>query len=181
MPARSEFDVLDCECQTLPMLSGLQHALDGAVVHPQVCGDSVQRVTILVGDQDGLNGFDRLAGGLGGDQIGGHSRGRVGVRRLRGEGRGYGGSTSRADTYRGRVGWRGSGRGRSRGAGASCRFVTDGDQAIVETATARSITIGMIAARAGGVPASTARSRSATKLITNAPPARAAVAATAVR
>ena len=40
-------------------------------MHPQGGSDPVQRVPVVVGDQDGLDGLDRLAGDLGGDQLGG--------------------------------------------------------------------------------------------------------------
>ena len=44
-------------------------------MHPQGGSNPVQRVPVVVGDQDGLDGLDRLAGGLRGDQLGGQPRG----------------------------------------------------------------------------------------------------------
>ena len=57
-------------------VGGVQDSLDGAVVDIDGSGDPVQRVAVLTGHQDRLDGLDGLAGCLGGNQLGGELSGR---------------------------------------------------------------------------------------------------------
>ncbi len=70
---------------TLPVgVGGVQHPLHDAVVDPDFGGDPVQRVATRVSNQGRLDGVNRLAGHLGGDQLDGELRGDVGRVRTRG-------------------------------------------------------------------------------------------------
>jgi hypothetical protein len=174
-------------------IGGVQDPSDRAVVHTDSGSDSVQRISIAVGRQDRLDRLDRLPGRLGGNQLSGELRGR-GARGARRDCSRAGrvrrrGPRPHVDLAVTRLGAALRGAGgvapeaafwvalRVRRAGLSPIATS----AVVATATATSMTSGRTAAKVGAIPASTAKSRNATKLKTNAPTARAAVAATDAR
>jgi hypothetical protein len=169
-------------------LSGIHNSSDRAVVHPDGGSDAVQWIAVVVGDDDRLHRLHRLPGHLGGHQLGGELRGRacrVAVRdhsranRVRG--RGYHALRSRGGAACGRASCCGLIRGGGRISHPTCGFVTNRDQGGSGYRDRDIDDRGRTAANVVGIPAISARSRSATKLRTNAPTASAAVAVTATR